>query len=346
MSSRRISHRQQPSRPASREARGRYSRPTPARPFPARFPAFPASNAASDTAAPGSTTRPCSCHAQRTAAIVSSSLTARPRAPRALRMPKVIGDTLQRLDRVAKRRRRIRADRHDLAQLERAAHVVPALGLDRNDFGVGTGQRDARRKPAAAAIDQDPRRRRRSSLVQLVEDFQPDRPLPGDDVRIVVAGHDDRALLDGNAGGDFLAALGLAIEEDDFGALGARALDLQRGRVGRHDDGRRRCRAAWRRSPRPGHDCRMKRRRRPVSRSSSLSCISRLVAPLNLNEPPVCRHSHFSQTRLPRISRLDQRRALDRAARSARRPPAHHHASLVDNRSKPFNSLVFRRTVA
>src|SRR5687767_13149380 len=39
----------------------------------------------------------------------------------------------------------------------------------------------------------------------------------------------------------------------------------------------------------------------PAFRSWSDSCISRLVAPLSLKAPPVCRHSHFSHTRAPPI---------------------------------------------
>ena len=68
---------------------------------------------------------------------------------------------------------------------------------------------------------------RRAGFGQLLEDFEPGRALPGDDVRIVEAGHDHRALLGGDPGGNFLAALGTAIVEDDLGALRAGALDLQ-----------------------------------------------------------------------------------------------------------------------
>ena len=59
------------SRPAAREARGRYSRLTATTTVPGTISAFPASNAAIDAAPPGSTTSRCSCHAQRIAAATS-----------------------------------------------------------------------------------------------------------------------------------------------------------------------------------------------------------------------------------------------------------------------------------
>ena len=81
----------------------------------------------------------------------SSSLTASPVAPRAVRMPKVIGDTRGVWSASHSVGGAIRADRHDLAELERAAHVVPALGLDRND---------RRRRDRRAQSPKSARRRR------------------------------------------------------------------------------------------------------------------------------------------------------------------------------------------
>src|SRR6478735_1173367 len=98
------------------------------------------------------------------------------------------------LQRVAQGRWRPWLDRDDFTQLQRTAHVVPSLGLYRDDRGLVACEGDARRKPAAPAIDQYLRRRR----TQLIKDFQPDGTLPGNDMDVVEARHDGRARFAGD----------------------------------------------------------------------------------------------------------------------------------------------------
>ena len=158
-------------------------------------------------------------------------------------------------------------------------------------------QRDSRRKPAAAARDDDPRRR----AAELLDDLEAGGPLPGDDRRIVEARHHGRARFVGDPRGDRLPALRPPIVEDDLGALAASPVDLHLRRIGRHDDDRPNAEPPRRNrnatsviAGGKGDDA--------ARRSSGESCSSRLVAPRSLNAPPVCRHSHFSQTRVPPTS--------------------------------------------
>ena len=75
----------------------------------------------------------------------------------------------------------------------------------------GTARAMPEAKTAAAARDDDPRRR----AGQLLEDFEARRSLPGDDRRIVEARHHGGAGLVGDPRGDGFAALGPPVVEDD-----------------------------------------------------------------------------------------------------------------------------------
>ena len=57
-------------------------------------------------------------------------------------------------------------------------------------------------------------------------------------MRVVVGRHEHRAGLVGDTLADGLAALAEAVVEDDLGPVAARVLDLQAGRILRHDDRR------------------------------------------------------------------------------------------------------------
>src|SRR5215210_2116020 len=120
----------------------------------------------------------------------------------------------RRLERVAEGMGRVRFDRHDLASLKRALHVVPAVRLDDDDLRIRAGQRDSARQPASAARNDDPRWR----TVQLLEDLEADRALPGNNVRIIEARNYGGTAFLGQLRGDRLAALGPAIVEDDLRA--------------------------------------------------------------------------------------------------------------------------------
>ena len=72
----------------------------------------------------------------------------------------------------------------------------------------------------------------------MLEDFEADGALAGDDHRIIEARHHSGAGLLRDFRGDFLAAVVAPVVEDDFRALAARAVDLHLRGVGRHHDHR------------------------------------------------------------------------------------------------------------
>ena len=207
-----------------------------ARPFTG---SLPVSAAASATAPPGSTTSLNSRKAVSMASSTSSSVTTRPGPSSCLAMRK--GDVARR------RRQQGIADRaRELVVLllgaggERAREVVEARGLAGVHAGAGAeplhGERDAGRQAAARAgrghgIERDAQR------LGLLDDLQAGRALAGQDPGMVVGRHDRGAGLLGDAHADLFAAVLDAVVQHDLGARGLGVGDLERGRVGRHDDG-------------------------------------------------------------------------------------------------------------
>ena len=176
---------------------------------------MPVSSAASPTAPPGSTTRPCFSQAKRIASATSASLTDSASAPRSRRMSKVIGET-----------RGVWSASQKVSGASAATGTISPTSSDRpmssqpsgstiTISSVGTGQRDSRRKPAAAAGNDDAPR----GHGHLLQDLEPGRALPRDDRRIGEARHHRSAGFGGNFCGDLLAALGAPVVEDDLGAL-------------------------------------------------------------------------------------------------------------------------------
>ena len=133
------------------------------------------------------------------------------------------------------------------------------------------------------------------------------------------------------------------VVEDDFRPFGPRALDLHLRRIGRHHDHRP--------DPEPPrgdrHAARMIARGEgdhavcPLFRRS---CSSRLVAPLSLKAPPVCRHSHLSQTRTPAtslsISGVRSTRPAIRSAASTTSSRRSRHLSINRLIILPFRLAV------
>ena len=130
-------------------------------------------------------------------------------------------------------------------------------------------------------------------------DLDADAALPFDDVDIVERGHQGRAPLRGEPGADLLAALGGAVVGDDLGAGREGRVALHRGRVGRHDDGRRDAEPPGRDRHALGVVARGEGDHAARSAPPRSAASSRLVAPRSLKLPPCCRHSAFTQSRTP-----------------------------------------------
>ena len=171
---------------------------------PSRGASFAASNAARPTAPPGSTTSWCRSQAKRIAPL-DFRLADRQRLGAAVSQDDE-GDrrNARSLEGVAQGWRGVGRHRHDLARSSERAMSSQPSGSTIDDLGFRAGERDPRGKTAAAARHDDPRRR----FGDLFEDFEADRPLSGDDHRVVEARHDRRAGLTGDPRGDGFAALG------------------------------------------------------------------------------------------------------------------------------------------
>ena len=136
---------------------------------------------------------------------------------------------------------------HDLAARQRVARVGGELGLDADDPGRRAERldrhRDPARQPAATDRDEDDR-----DVRQVLDELEADRPLAGDDP-IVVEGRDDlEPALGGELLGHPLALVAGRADDDDLGAIGRHPFALDRRRVGRHHDDRRRTEQARRSS--------------------------------------------------------------------------------------------------
>ena len=71
---------------------------------------------------------------------------------------------------------------------------------------------------------------------EILDDLAAGGALAGDDQRIVIGRHQNRAALCGDAAGDGLAIVAGAVVKHDFGAVGDGALALGARRIARHDD--------------------------------------------------------------------------------------------------------------
>ena len=125
------------------------------------------------------------------------------------------------------------------------------------------------------------------------EQFERDRPLAGDDRRVVIGVDEGEPVVAGQRLGG-LARGGEAVAlQHDFGAERLGAVDLDERRALAASRSSPGCRGAGRDRRRPGHGCRPTSRRprraaAPGSRVSSL-----FSAPRSLNEPVRCRVSSF-----------------------------------------------------
>ena len=189
-----------------------------------------------------------------------------------------------------------------------------------DDLRIGHGKGDSRGKPAAAARNDDPRRR----PAELLDDFEARSPLSGNDRRIVEARHHGRTGFRRQCA---------RRSPRGFPCAGRRRRSPRPRRAcrrpspagasdGHHDD-RRECRAAGRRSPRRAHDCPTKRRRRRARAPPARAEAAGWSLPCSLKAPPVCRHSHLSQMRVAVDLALDERRSLDEALDPLAQPRPH-----------------------
>ena len=132
--------------------------------------------------------------------------------------------------------------------------------------------RDARDQPAAADRHED----RIQLAAALAQDLHRDRALAGDDVGIVERVHEHQVALARELQRPLEGAVVVVAVQHDLAAQIDDRLHLDlRGGL-RHDDRRRRCRAAAPRAPRPGRDCRPRRTPRRARAAASDSCAIRL----------------------------------------------------------------------
>jgi hypothetical protein len=201
----------------------------------------------------------------------------------------------------------------------------------------------------ASAIPPPARRRRtgrrsarRLRLAELLEDLEPDRALPGDDVRIVEARHHGCARSRASARRS-PRGFGPAVVEDDLGALRARAFDLDRRRVGRHDDDRG-MPSRRRRSPRPAHDCPTRKRPRPAP-APPRSAAQPVGRAAQLERAAGLQAFAFQPHALAPISPRSAASARP-GRRSARRLRARHRLRFTCSMHQPPEFPRFRQTVA
>ena len=124
---------------------------------------------------------------------------------------------------------------------ERARRVVERGRLHRVDLDAGTerAQRQAAAGDQAAAAAGDQGGVEAGALLLgLAGELEPGGALAGDDPRVVVRSDQRRPAALGDLRADRLARLARPVVEADLGAMAAGALDLDRRRVDRHDDGR------------------------------------------------------------------------------------------------------------
>ena len=117
--------------------------------------------------------------------------------------------------------------------------VVVALRFGRVKVGlrpgVGDGERRAGHQPAAAG-GHDHGIGPAATSAALPDDFVPHRPLPRDDVEVVIGLDQRRTTLRRDALAERLACLAGAVVEHDLRPVAAGARNLHRRRVPRHDD--------------------------------------------------------------------------------------------------------------
>jgi hypothetical protein len=123
-----------------------------------------------------------------------------------------------------------------MASAQRAAVIIPALGLDSPDQGIGGQfghhQGAAAQQATAAGTDGQGIQ----LLAGILEQFQRQGALAGNDIGMVEGRHMGGAALLGQAGGEGMAVGVVAVEEGDFGAPAAGRGDFYRGGVGWHGD--------------------------------------------------------------------------------------------------------------
>jgi hypothetical protein len=128
-----------------------------------------------------------------------------------------------------------------LAALERPRQIVEALRLHAEYLRAGTGllhrQRNATGKPTARSRHQH-RLWHSAQRLRLLHQLQPGRALTGHHIGIVERVHERRPALLANAQRDGVAILRLPIVSDHLAAEGARARDLELGRIRGHHDSR------------------------------------------------------------------------------------------------------------
>ena len=183
-------------------------------------------------------------------------------------------------------------------------------GLDR--------QRDARAQAAAADRDDD-----LGQVRHVLEQFEAERALPGDDRRVVERVHERQAAGLGALERGDQALVDAVAADVDRGAGAAGGLDLGHRRVGGDEDLAGDAPSAPPPRPAPGRGCRRDAATTPLLHPSP-SAASLAATPRTLKEPVRCRFSALSTTVPParslnvRVDRIGVRRAtFSTAARAA-----------------------------
>ena len=193
------------------------------------------------------------------------------------------------------------------------ATISPASRLRRTSSqpsgstGTISASGQARARPAVSPPPphghDDPRRRAARALGHLRGDLDAGAALALDHPRIGIGMDQGRAGLREQPRGDLVAILAAgAVVEHDLRAQRARAGELHLGRVARHHDRRRRCRARCAAQATPCAWLPLDTPTTPRARSSSDRSVSRCHAPRILNAPTGCRLSALAHTVAPPIS--------------------------------------------